>query len=100
MGGIKREVVMPLFEKWKSEGGGVGKGGGVRFCVDEETQRKRDLVERVCAEEGWEVEWGCKGVEELIRRNGGRGGKGEEERGLEEEVRTWLGMWGVRRGER
>ncbi|RPB20700.1 hypothetical protein L211DRAFT_744619, partial [Terfezia boudieri ATCC MYA-4762] len=57
MGGIKREVVMPLFEKWKSEGGGVGKGGGVRFCVDEETQRKRDLVERVCAEEGWEVEW-------------------------------------------
>ncbi|KAF8427911.1 hypothetical protein EV426DRAFT_631721 [Tirmania nivea] len=58
MGGVKREIVGPLFEKWDREGGGVGAGGGVRFCVDEVTQRRREVVERVCAEEGWELEWG------------------------------------------
>lgn len=92
MGGVRRGVVEGVFERWDAGGGGAGGGNGLglglRLCVDEANQRRRGLVEGVCLEEGYGVEWGVQALEEL--------GGGADEEG----VRRWLGRYGVREGER
>jgi len=91
--GVGVAGAMPLIKKIVQEL--KGGGGELGLCVDEGTQKRRLLAERIAVESvlerdgGWDVAWVVAAIEEV-------GGAGEEESA----VRGWLERNAVRRGER
>ncbi|KAG0123344.1 ubiquitin fusion degradation protein UFD1-domain-containing protein [Tuber indicum] len=91
--GVGVAGVMPLIKKVVQD---LKDGGGeLGLCVDEGTQKRRHLAERIAVESvlekdgGWDVSWVVAAVEEVS-------GAGEEEGA----IRAWLDRNAVRRGER
>jgi hypothetical protein len=91
--GVGVAGVMPLIKKVVQD---LKDGGGeLGLCVDEGTQKRRHLAERIAVESvlekdgGWDVCWVVAAVEEVS-------GAGEEEGA----IRAWLDRNAVRRGER
>ena len=120
---VKKVFVKPLFDAWDGSGTSSSSSldsmssGGLRLCVDEVTQKRRELAQVLVDSGGdsdgeeWELQWVCRGVE-VVTAGGGRErveegeGEGEGEvvgvgeASLENEVRKWLRIWAVRKGER
>jgi len=90
--GVGVAGAMPLIKKIVQDL--KGGGGELGLCVDEGTQRRRRLAEKIAVESvleragGWDVCWVVAAVEEV---------GGAEEEGA---VRGWLERNAVRRGER
>ncbi|CUS11775.1 unnamed protein product [Tuber aestivum] len=91
--GVSVADAMPLVKKIVQDL--KGGGGELGLCVDEGTQKRRRLAERIAVESvlerdgGWDVYWVVAAVEEV--------GGSEEDEGA---IRTWLERNAVRRRER